>query len=512
MRFVILLALGTLLAPAAARAEWLEASSANFVVYADDSERDILKFSQQLERFHSALGVVTSNKLASPSPSNRVTVYVVKNSAEVRKLFGDKNSWIAAFYLPRPGGSLAIVSSIKTGAATLDFSMTALLHEYTHHYMFATSTFSMPRWYAEGAAEFFASASFFLDGSVGIGQPAEHRAPELFQERDVRVPELLDTQSNVRRGRDAFYGKSWLLFHYLTFAPERRGQLDRYLTLMARGKSSKEAGIEAFGDLDQLEKALDVYLQKKAILSLKLAPSLLVTGEVKVRRLRTGEAAAMPVQIRSRRGVDAKLASEILPEARALAARYPDDPAVLSVLAEAEHDAGNDAEAVAAADAAIALDSSLINPYVQKGKSLFRQASKASDPASAFAAARAPFLALNKLENDHPLPLIYNYMSYAAQGKKPSENALNGLRRAVELAPFDASLRLTLASDLVQRQLIAEAQPHLRTIAYSPHGGRAATIAQRVLERLQAQPEWDGQDVMAVMSAAGEEAEAGAAK
>ena len=57
MRFwLVLLALAL---PGAARAEWFEASSAHFVVYADDSERDIRKFSEQLERYHEAMAVIT---------------------------------------------------------------------------------------------------------------------------------------------------------------------------------------------------------------------------------------------------------------------------------------------------------------------------------------------------------------------------------------------------------------------------------------------------------------------
>ena len=62
------------------------------------------------------------------------------------------------------------------------------------------------------------------------------------------------------------------------------------------------------------------------------------------KHLRKGEAASMPIQIRSRRGVDEKLAAQVLPEARSLATRYPDDAAVLSVLAEAEHEADRQAE------------------------------------------------------------------------------------------------------------------------------------------------------------------------
>lgn len=500
MRFIILLALGTLLAPIAARADWLEASSPHFVVYADDSEKEILKFSRQLEQFHSAMDVVTRVHFGTPSPSNRVTVYVVRDEAEVRKLLGDKDQRVSGFYVPRPGGSLAIVPHVTTGTTQLSFSMIALLHEYAHHFMFATSTASIPRWYSEGAAEFFASASFNSDGSVVIGKAANHRAGELYGARDVPVAELLDTRSTrPSNGIDAFYGKSWLLFHYLTFDPGRRGQLGRYVQLMGQGRSSKDAGLAAFGDLQQLDQELDRYLARESILSLKLPADRLESAEVTVRRLREGEAAAMPVQIRSRRGVDTKLAQEVLPEARALAARYPDDAAVLSVLAEAEHDAGNDAEAVAAADAAIARDPALPNPYVQKGKSLYRLAPKAPDPAKAFAAARAPFLALNKLENDHPLPLIYNYLSFTLQQKTPTDNAVAGLRRAAQLAPFDPSLRMMLATEQVRRRELPDARRNLQVVAYSPHGGNLAAAAQRVLDHMDAHPDWDGQDVMAVI-------------
>ena len=317
---------------------------------------------------------------------------------------------------------------------------------------------------------------------------------------------MLDTSDAGKRrkgGYDSFYGKSWLLFHYLTFTKERRGQLDRYFQRMREGRSSIEAGTEAFGDLQKLEQELDGYKRRPAILSLKLPADRLETGDVTVRRLRTGEAAAMPVQIRSRRGVDGKLAAAILPEARALAAKYPEDPAVLAVLAEAEHDAGNDAEAIAAADAAIARDPALVNAYIQKGKAMFRQAAKAPDPAVAFAAARQPFLQLNRLENDHPLPLIYFYLSFQLQEKPPSENALTGLRRAAQLAPFDEQLRLMLAAEQVRRRQSAEARVNLQAVAYSPHGGKLASAAQRVLDRMTSQPEWDGQDVAAVLEGEG---------
>ncbi len=64
----------------------------------------------------------------------------------------------------------------------------------------------------------------------------------------------------------------------------------------------------------------------------------------------------MPILIRSKRGVDKEQAAEVLLETRAVAAEHPNDPAVLAALAEAEYDAGNNAEAIAAADGALLLN------------------------------------------------------------------------------------------------------------------------------------------------------------
>lgn len=498
MRLAVLLGLLGLFAPGMARAEWLEASSAHFVVYADDSDRDIRTFSQQLERYHAALAMLLSIELPAPSPSNRVTVYVVGGQGKVRKLYGENSYYVGGFYLPRAGGSLAIVPRVTTGTTNLEFSMTVLLHEYAHHYMISSSGFPLPRWYSEGGAEFFAAARFPQKGGVEVGRPATHRAVELLvpgAARDVKVTELLDPPAENRsRAYDSFYGRSWLLFHYLTFNEARKGQLLRYLGLMTRGKTSREAGLEAFGDLAKLEHELDAYLGKSMTM-FSIPPSIITTGPVEVRRLSPGEAAMMPIRIRSRRGVDEAQAKVLLPEARAVAARFPDDPAVLSALAEAEHDAGNDKEAVAAADAALAKDPGQVNAYVQKGFSLFRMAATAPDREAAYRAARAPFVALNRRENDHPLPLIYYYRSFVEQGKPPSELALEGLMRAAEIAPFDLGLRMTLAVALVRQRKFPLARQHLGPVAYNPHGGALAAVAQRVLARMDSDPKWDGQDV-----------------
>lgn len=367
--------------------------------------------------------------------------------------------------------------------------MIVLLHEYAHHFLISNSEFPMPRWVSEGAAEFFASAEFPDAGGIKLGMPAAHRAGELFYARDVKVEQLLDPpayQDGVRQGFDSFYGKSWLLYHHLIMTPERRGQLRTYLSLLAAGKNSLEAGREVFGDLHQLERDLDAYFRQKRILAAVFAPGQLPVEIIAVRRLSPGEAAMMPVRIRSRRGVDSEQAAALLPDARRIAASYPQDAAVLASLAEAEFDAGNDAEAIAAADAALTLDPARVNAYVQKGFALFRRAPQGADINAAYEAAIEPFLALNRLENDHPLPLIYYYRSFAERGHRPPDDALRGLERAAELAPFDLGLRMNVAASQIQTGQLELARINLLPIAYNPHGGEMAEAARQVIARIDA--------------------------
>jgi tetratricopeptide (TPR) repeat protein len=488
----LLLALCLLALSTAAQADWMQASSPHFVVYADESEKEIRRFSEQLERYHSAMTVITGVPEEVPSPSNRVTVYVVTSQREVQRLLGGGAAArnIGGFYLPRAGGPLAFVPRVHSRGKEIDLSMVVLLHEYAHHFMLSNSTFPAPRWLSEGAAEFFSSARFGADGGVTLGLPNAIRYVELAYAPDVTVEELLDPDLYEKRHRqayDSFYGKSWALYHYLVFEPSRRGQLHAYVQGLAAGKTSRVAAEAAFGDLGKLERELDAYLKRSKILSMVLKPEAVTTGKVEVRPLRPGEAAMMPVRMRSRRGVTPEQAKEVVADAREVAAKYKNDPVVLAALSEAEYDAGNDREAIAAADAALALDPKQVRAYVEKGYALFREAREASDKDAAYKKAVAPFLALNKLENDNPLPLIYYYRSFTERGAKPTEQAALALRRASDLAPYDLDLRLELAEYQIDSGSYPAARSNLVPVAYDPHADSdspMASAARELIERI----------------------------
>jgi tetratricopeptide (TPR) repeat protein len=273
-----------------------------------------------------------------------------------------------------------------------------------------------------------------------------------------------------------------VLFHYLQMAPEREGALLKYRQLLATGRSALEAAESAFGDLRQLEKDMDSYMRRRRFDAMIVDGDALAIGPITMRKLRPGEAAMMPVMIESKVGVTPEEALQLLPEARRVAALHPDDPTVLAALAEAEFDAGNNDSAIAAADRAVAIDPKNINAHIQKGYALARQVHSGALPKESWNDVRSQFIKANSIENDNPIPLVQFYLSYVQQGEPPTRNAIDGVVWAMELAPFDTSLRWLVAQQLVSDERYREAARALAPLAYSPHPGEHTDQARQLLE------------------------------
>lgn len=502
MRLILLAFL--LLIGAPLRAEWHEAQSEHFVIYADDRAEDVKAFAEMLETYHSAMELITGRKVDDVSPSSRLTIFAVGNERQIQKLAGG-DPYVMGFYIPRAGFSRAFVPNIRINRRELDPSMQVLLHEYAHHFLISQTRFAMPRWMSEGAAEFYSSAQFPKSGNVSIGRPANHRAWELAYADDVSLRELLDHEvysAKKRNTYDAFYGRSWLLYHYLFFNESRRSQMGRYAKNLLDGMPALKAAEAAFGDLDTLEKELNKYGKARRMTAFNLTPDLLPpVSAVSVRAVSAGHAAVLPLIIRSQRGVNREEAAKIVAEVRKIALRHPNDGHVQAALAEAEYDAGDDTRAIAAADRAIALDPSVKNAYVQKGYALFRQADDAPDQAAAYKAAMVPWTQLNKLENNHPLPLLYYYRSYAARGAEPTDRARHALERAAQLAPFDQPLWFEAALMQASEGKLELAINSLSPLAVDPHGGDMAKQAAALITAMKAAPQDQPFDPAPVMTA-----------
>lgn len=499
--------LAALTVPAAADAAWMEASSEHFLIYADTDEAWLRSFADKLERFDGSLRVIRTLTTDPGRRSNRLTIYVADTAEDVARLCGKCGS-VAGFYVPRLGGSLAYTPRRSGYGSKFDLSaQPVLLHEYTHHFLYQNFTGAYPSWFSEGFAEFNATARFETDGAITFGAPPLYRAYGLLSGNPMPAKRLLvPTQQRLSMVEvDAIYGRGWLLTHYLLVDPARSAKLARYLEALSSGTTPLEAATGAFGDLKALDSTLEKYKRGK-FAGWRIPATAVKPGPITIRTLSDGEAALMPVRMRSQRGVNEKSAATIVRDARKRAAPYPAVAGAQIALAEAEYDAGQPDAALAAAERAIAADPKALRAYLYKGRVLVDRAEKAEsrDPA-VWKEARSWYLKANRIDADNAEPLVLFYRSFKAAGQKPTENAVRGLERAHMLSPEDAGLRW-----LVARQFLIDERPDMAKavlvpLAYDPHMAAESNPAAIIVAKLAAGK--TGTAALAELDAA-EEAEA----
>lgn len=487
----IKLALTALLlcSPAAALAEWREASSRHFLVYSEGSEQSVREFATKLEKFDKAMRLLLGFQDEEVGPGNRVTVFVVDNLSAVRRLARAKGSDIAGFYSGRAGTSIAVVPRVSGSGSETDLPpATILLHEYSHHLMLENAAAAYPAWFREGFAEFYSTARFEKDGRIGFGAAANHRGWGLIGMSPLPIELLFDPtrrKLNEAEWEATIYGRGWLLTHYLTFERSRRGQLEAYLQAINGGKGSLEAARSVFGDLKVLDRELKAYLNRRMIPYLPMKAEALTIRPVTLRTLRPGESAIMDLRIRSRVGVNKQDAAQVARDMRKAAAPWPNDPAVQAALAEAEFDAGSFDAAEAAAARAIAADPKNVDALTYRAMTAFERAkSSAASGEAGWKAVRGLIGQANRADPNDPRPLILYYRTFAEQGIAPSKLAVDGLLQAFALAPQDVGLRMNAARQLLVDGMAAQARAALTPIAYDPHGGTLGQAVTAVIAKL----------------------------
>lgn len=471
--------------PGVAHADWYEASTPHFVVYSSANTKELGGFATRLERYDKALRVRFKIPDEPVGDANRVTVFVLGDVDEIQDLAGSET--VAGFYRPGAGDSVAFTPRRTESGQTALSSQAILLHEYAHHFMLSTwAQAAFPAWFIEGFAECYATARFEPDGSIVLGDPPQYRGGALFDGALLTVERMLAAQPDALSGEmaDVFYGRGWLLTHYLTFSGKRRGQLAAYVAAINAGTPPVEAGRAAFGDLKTLDRELDHYLREQRP-ALRVAATALDVGAPVLRKLGPGEAAMMRVRIGSRRGVSDRTAPALYAVARKTAEPFPDDEAVQLALAEAAYDARAYAASDAAATRAATLDPKAVAPPIREAMARIEIARHAGDwkPAT-WNAIRATIGIANRIDPDDPRPLILYYDSFVAQGLAPIENAKAGLRFAAALAPQDTDLRLKLGLQQLNDGQTAVARATLVPVAYNPHGGSAAKLVRKIVAAL----------------------------
>jgi hypothetical protein len=480
-RLMIFLTLAML--PAAAQAQWKRATSDNFVVYSNGSEKALRQFTAKVETFDSLLRMVSGVK-APPAPK-RLEIYLLRDTNSVARLLGKGGRDVAGFYTPRLAGAIAVVPRTESGDKYDLDGEKVLFHEYAHHFMMQYFPSAYPPWYVEGFAEFYSTAEVDDRGTASIGKLAFHRAYGLLAPTPFPLARLLADDPKAKDGMevDAYYGRSWLLAHLLTFSDKRKGQLIAYLKAFAAGGPAEKAAIDAFGPLPALEKELNAYV-KGGMPYRQFSGLDTKAAKIVVDVLDPALDALFVDRLNLLTDVTKDEQPRFLSSVRKTAARFPDSPYAVDMLVEAYLLEDKVEEANALNDRLIALKPDHGPALLRKAEAMADKASEADDLDAHWKAVRALIVKANRLNNDDTTALFRYYESFLREGTEPSKAAVNGLIRTYELAPQLEMVRLTLAQHLIRDKQPKSARAVLIPVAYGPHSGDNGMAARKLIDQI----------------------------
>ena len=130
MRF--LLAVLLLLFPAPLLAQWKQAETERFRVYADMPAKQLDQRARLLEDFHALLVRATGRNLPNGAP--RLDVFLVENMADASP-WRQVDPRVSGFYRAGAGRISAFALEQVPDSRTPELAQTLLLHEYAHHFM-----------------------------------------------------------------------------------------------------------------------------------------------------------------------------------------------------------------------------------------------------------------------------------------------------------------------------------------------------------------------------------------
>ncbi len=472
-----------------AHAKWLRADTESFIIYSESNEKQLREFAANLQRFDTTLRVVFN--VAPKGEESRLPIYLLPGRDDVARLAtGSRSAPIAGFYRQDRDGSFALSHRQNDGALPgTSPAQQVLFHEYSHHFMKRHLRAAFPGWFIEGFAEYYSTVDFDKEGRATVGQPAHRRAYGLLMLPKIPAERILFEPPSAMRSRgqtDVYYGRSWLLTHMLFHDPARANQINAYTNAINAGTEPRQAATDAFGDLAQLDKDLNRYVEGRLSYRTTRDP-VPVSTAIKITPLTADEDAVILLRLErlNARGDQARLmkARDAL---RAAAEKMPTNADLQYELAAAEWDiapATRDVAAIRAAlDKVLAAKPEHVRANVLLGQLQLAELRKKgeTDPA-AWKAARRPIQIANRADPNDPIPLHAYFQSFLTEGQRPSDMAIKGLERAFALTPENLNLRSAYAVSLAHLGRFEPAINLAKTVAFDPHdNGRGDALLKRI--------------------------------
>lgn len=479
-----------------ARAEWRRAESPKFIVYGEARPSALTEFTRTLETFDIVLRTFLSVPL-DEAPPRKLPVYVVSGQRDLRTVSPAMGRDVAGYYVPTEEDIFAIAWRPGMGAGS-EVGDLILLHEYGHHFMLQHFPYGYPAWFVEGFAEYFASTK--IEGSrVQVGLIDPNRAYGLLNTRWLPITDLLTkSPGQIPRGDQSYYPLAGILTHWFLSEEGRRPQLGAYLRDVSRGVDPVEA-LETHTGLtpEGLERELRAY----------------VRGRVGYRQLRIERpevsvaVTALPASAEDLilLGQRVKLVGhgaeepELLAQVRT-AAEGHGDAFAMKILANAEMKLGDRVTAESLLRAVLDQTPDDVEALQLIARLRLDQARDQDDPAAADALrgqARGFLARAYQLDDANFRTFYLLAESRRTAANYPTDNDIETLRLAYDLAPQLAGARFNLAATLIYAGRKDEGIALLAPLVNDPHRAGMAAAARAMIADAQS-----GADSRAVLEAA----------
>lgn len=505
----LLAGIATVATTGTAHAKWLRADTDSFIIYSESNEKSLREFAQNLQRFDTTLRILF--KVEQQGEEDRLPIYLLPSSQDVARLAtGSRSGSVAGFYRQERDGSFA-VSYRQSGNAMPGTSAAqqVLFHEYSHHFMKRHLRAAFPAWFIEGFAEYYSTVDFDKEGYGEIGKLVYRRAYGLLQMPKIPAENLLLEQPRTMRNSgqiDVYYGRAWILTHMLFHDPARTNQIDKYTTAINAGADPKQAAIDAFGDLAQLDKDLNRYITSRLSYRKTRAP-VPVSTNIRITPLSANEDAVVSLRLERMNAYgDKARMDKVRADLGKLAGAQPANPDLFYEVAMAEWNRDGDARDLAAVrsalDTAIAAKPDHVRANVLLGRlNLHELREKDETDPAAWREARKPIQLANRTNPDDPAPLYAYFRSFLSEGKRPGDMAIQALQRAFVLAPENIEVRVSYAFALANLGEFDRAIRLAQTVAFDPHDMGRGDVLLKQLEAMRDRRKnaaADGEDIVIV--------------
>jgi len=248
---------------------WVQVQSPHFTLITDANDKQGIHVLDQFERMRWIFQTLFPN--ANVDPAAPILVIAARNKKDFAAL--EPEAYLAKGQMSLAGLFLNTEDKnyilLRLDAEGEQHPFSTIYHEYTHLQLTKASEW-LPLWLNEGLAEFFENTDIH-DKDVRLGEPNFVDLLYLRQNRILPLPILfrVDVTSpyyHEEQKGSIFYAESWALTHLLEVSDhqDHTHRLVDYVERMSHHEDPVTAAQEAFGDLNQLQKALESYIAQGA--------------------------------------------------------------------------------------------------------------------------------------------------------------------------------------------------------------------------------------------------------